>query len=60
MLRVRERRQFGEVSQDIEVDMVDIFESIGEVALVDIGDLQDWHIFWWQGILWFWKVCRGE
>ena len=44
MLRVRERRQFGGVCQGTEVDMVDIMESVGEVALVDIGDLQGWHI----------------
>ena len=46
MLRVRERKQFEEVCQGTEVDMVDIMEPVGEVALamVDIGDLQGWHI----------------
>ena len=44
MLRVRERRQVGEVSQGTEEDMVDIMKLVGEVALVDIGDLQGWHI----------------
>ncbi len=38
------RSQFGEVCQGTEVDMVDIMELVGEVALVDIGDLQGWHI----------------
>ena len=44
MLRVRERKQFGEVCQGREVDMVDIMEPVGEVAIVDIGDLQGWLI----------------
>ena len=46
MLRVRERRQPGEVSQgqDSEVDMEDTIELVGEVVLVDIGDLQGCHI----------------
>ena len=41
MLRVRERKQFGEVCQGKEVDMVDIMEPVGEVAM---GDLQRWLI----------------
>ena len=44
MQKVRERKQFGEVCQDKEVDMVDTMGPVGEVAMVDIGDLQGWHI----------------
>ena len=48
MLRVRERRQAGEVSQGqdsgVDMDMEDTMELVGEVVLVDIGDLQGWHI----------------
>ena len=44
MQRVRERRQLGGVCQVTEVDMVDILEPVREVVLVDIGDLQGWHI----------------
>ena len=48
MLRLRERRQPGEVSQgqdsEVDMDMEDTMELVGEVVLVDIGDLQGWHI----------------
>ena len=40
MQRVRERKLFGEVWQDTGVDMVDTMGPVGEVDMVDTGDLQ--------------------
>ena len=40
MQRVRERKLFREVWQDTGVDMLDTVGPVGEVDMVDTGDLQ--------------------